>query len=732
MKRILALVLLAAMLVSCGTVSVGKTPTSAVSVSTSAEEAAEWLSDKLGGLDGSFTLGVGEDAESYGVDLSGLRDDGYVIRKQNGTSLIFGKTEEGLDRAVRRYYKDCTDTDSANITYGEGYRVKSITVAERPLSDYAIRVIADDDYLHGYAATELRKYFGEACGVYPEIVSEDPEHGIYIVQVKPDSERYETLGDEGFTIEVDEKGDLYIYGGQYRGCLYGVYGFLEDYIGYRFIYDCDWRGTMDYLYEADAVDVPAGTSDTQTPSFALRDFYYSGDAHKYGDLPTDYLMKLKYVGGRINGGNRNQYNGYRVLTCACHGINTVSGTFPDYDRSEKKQPCYTSEENIELAIKGYTEYLEKQEAKGYVIGRDICEIDVAQDDFGNFCECPTCMEYITSEGGYVGPVLYFTNELAKVFAEKYGDDFYVKMLSYWGTTKPPKNMLPEKNVSVSYCFYNDLNKSVCYNHCIDGSECVEDSGLSGTWNVTNYPYAKELKGWSEIATRIIVWYYPGAWDCYGLSSSTIKNLRADMAFLESLGTIDGIFLCPWVYDQTETYIDRYLLGRLMWDATISEEEYWELIEEYITILGGSGSKYIVEYLHSQIDDVAGDGCWSAMAWSAPDKRVNLDRARDTFDYYTTLFDRAIDLAETAEEERFCRSFGLSMYFTGLIATHTDWYLEGDEASREKYEKYYDYFTKYALEYRYFYGEIFTEKDVDIEKNPAELMDSQERYGEWWK
>ncbi len=730
MKRIIAAVSLAAILVSCGTVPTG-TPTSAVSVSTSAEASAEWLSNKLGGLDGSFVLGVGEDAESYGVDLSGLRDDGYVIRKQNGTSLIFGKTESGLDRAVRRYYKDCADTGSANITYGEGYRVKSITVADRSLADYAIRVIADDDDLHALAASELRKYLGEACGVYPEIVNDDPEHGIYIVQVKPDSERYATLGDEGFTVEVDEDGDLYIYGGQYRGCLYGVYGFLEDHIGYRFMYDCEQRGNMDYLYEADRVDIPAGTSDTQVPSFALRDFYYPGDDRSGNTyLPVEHLMKLKYSGSCIN--SNRYYNGYQIHTVACHGIQMVSGLFPDYSRSDNKQPCFTSEENIEIAINGYKDYLKKREESGYVVGKDICEIDVAQDDFMVFCECSSCMEYINSEGGYIGPVLYFTNELARAFAAEYGEDFYVKMLSYWGTTKPPKNMRPEKNVNVSYCFYNDLEKSICYNHCIDGSECVEDSGLKGTWNVTNYPFAEELKEWSKIANRLTIWYYPGAWDCYGLTSSTIKNLRADMAFLESLGTIEGIFLCPWNYKQTETLIDRYLLAKLMWDATISEEEYWDLIEEYIMIYGGGGAKYIVEYLHSQIDDVAGNGCWSIMAWSAPGKRVNLERAKNTFDYHVELFDRAVSLAETAEEERFCRSFGLSMYFTGLISTHTDWYLEGDEALREKYTRYYDYFTKYALEYKYYYGDVFSEKDVDIEKNLAELMDSQERYGEWWK
>ena len=46
-----------------------------------------------------------------------------------------------------------------------------------------------------------------------------------------------TLGEEGFTLSVKDNGNLYITGGKWRGCMYGVYELLERYIGWRFFFN---------------------------------------------------------------------------------------------------------------------------------------------------------------------------------------------------------------------------------------------------------------------------------------------------------------------------------------------------------------------------------------------------------------------------------------------------------------------------------------------------------------
>ena len=108
-------------------------------------------------------------------------------------------------------------------------------------------------------------------------------------------------------------------------------------------------------------------------------------------------------------------------------------------------------------------------ASGLEIGKEFTAVDVAQPDSSDFCKCKNCMNAIAAERANSAPVLYFTNIMADVMAEKF-PGLWVSMLAYWGTSDPPKKTVPRDNVNVSYCFYNDINKLVCGNHSLNGEE----------------------------------------------------------------------------------------------------------------------------------------------------------------------------------------------------------------------------------------------------------------------
>ena len=63
------------------------------SASDAAAPYADYLDSRLGESAAGVTVGTAEDAARFDVDLSTLRDDGYVIRKKDGDALILGKTE---------------------------------------------------------------------------------------------------------------------------------------------------------------------------------------------------------------------------------------------------------------------------------------------------------------------------------------------------------------------------------------------------------------------------------------------------------------------------------------------------------------------------------------------------------------------------------------------------------------------------------------------------------------
>ena len=81
-------------------------------------------------------------AASLGIDMTSFESGGYTIRRIDGQTAILGKTADGVDRAVRDFVKHQSDADY-EVTVGEGYRVKKLTVAGNDIADYVIVLPAD-------------------------------------------------------------------------------------------------------------------------------------------------------------------------------------------------------------------------------------------------------------------------------------------------------------------------------------------------------------------------------------------------------------------------------------------------------------------------------------------------------------------------------------------------------------------------------------------------------------
>lgn len=735
MKRIislaLSLVTAATVMASCATVDDAR---GSITASADARKYADWLCDRLDTVPEGLTLGIGSD-ERYAVDMSDFSDEGYVIRSVGDETVAFGKTAEGLDRAVRAYAKavEAGQRDGFDVVYGEGYRVKRLTVAGRDISEYSIYMDCAKDECHTLAATELRDFIGKACGFYPEITDTETEHMIVLEQVLPDDERYATLGDEGFTIEVKDSGDLYITGGQWRGCLFGVSEFLEKYVGWRFLYDfynmesysdnfAD--GCIDYLYESEHVDVPGGTCDTQTPVVGSRRFIKTlTDYGVYG-----YRQKDNYHLA-TNPEIRQRFNGYGISRVAMHGL--LDGPykdFVDWEPGAYSQPCFTDEENIEISIEYYTNYVREQLAAGKVVGKDLLEVDVAQLDSPYFCTCESCQEYIALDGGHSGPVLYFTNRIAEAIAE-IDPEIKVMMLAYMGNTAAPKVTRPLDNVSVSFCFYTDMGRSFCNNHPLDGEQCTgaDDGGVF----VTNQTAAKEIRDWSEICRSLTVWYYPGNWRITAITTPLLENIYYDMQFLLSIENVDAIFSCPAAYNnimgyyRAEEMFVPYMLAKLAWGGeSITYGDYLDMVKEYFYILCGDGCEEIMQYL-LLLERVTVDECFTTMHSGNDinvEERLNYRKFAESFDLMAELYESAMGKADTRWQENYIENMTLTMYFTGLAATYEPWYVNGDADSRAKYAEYYGHFKDIALKHRfYIHGFMeekvyLTESHFNIEEN----------------
>ena len=91
-----------------------------------------------------------------------------------------------------------------------------------------------------------------------------------------------------------------------------------------------------------------------------------------------------------------------------------------------------------------------------------------------------------------------------------------------------------------------------------------------------------------------------------------------------------------------------------------------------------------------------------------------------------LYNEAMRKADTEWQERYIENMSLTMYFTGLAATHDDRYVNGDDDSRAKYAQYYEHFKTIALDHDfYIHGFVeskvyLTEEHFNIEENIEKL------------
>ena len=144
-----------------------------------------------------------------------------------------------------------------------------------------------------YAAEEFRLWFGKATGIHLPL---RPTHQAkpHMVFIGEDASALDsgTLEEEELQIVV-ESDRLIIAGGRPRGTLYGVYQFLEDFFGMRFL-------THDHTHVPDAPPprIPCGTY-SYNPPFSFRSNGYYENV-----VNPEFAARL-----RVNRETEDEYRG---------------------------------------------------------------------------------------------------------------------------------------------------------------------------------------------------------------------------------------------------------------------------------------------------------------------------------------------------------------------------------------------------------------------------------------
>ncbi len=442
-----------------------------------------------------------------------------------------------------------------------------------------------------YAAEELQHFLAEATGQKLPIHKEAAAGAGHIFVGESKAMRaakvgFDTagMGEEDLRIIVRD-GNIAIAGGRPRGTLYGVYTFLEDQLGVRFL-------------TPDQTHVPA-----------------AGKSHPVGPLDYSYHPPLSFRWSNYGENNRNPVFAARMrCNTVTHdakfggvtGRRLISHSFthqlptsrygkdhPEYfalrngerlsdvkNDGRQTQPCVSNPDVVRIVTDSVLASVAEHP--------DRTNISVSQNDNGRYCQCKRCAALDTQADSHMGAQLALVNAVADAVAAKHpGVD--VGTLSYQYTRKPPKNIRPRPNVQIQLC----------------SIECSQIYPIDDPASPRNKEFCEDLVGWGKICDDICVWTYNTNFHNYLLPCPNLRNIEPNIRlfvthhakgiFMQGPGNALGGDFCG---------LRNYMTGRLLWNPDLRGEE---LMDEFLRLHYGKAAPPIRKFLDRLCDNARAKG-----------------------------------------------------------------------------------------------------------------------------
>ncbi|WOK08186.1 DUF4838 domain-containing protein [Imperialibacter roseus] len=410
------------------------------------------------------------------------------------------------------------------------------------------------------AANVLQDYLLQISGAALPIIEADRSRSRYEI-VLGQNERLGELGlpinlnelkEDGFLIKTDSL-RLIIAGGNEKGTLYGVYSFLEKYLG------CRMYSPKVKVVPRQATIMLDKIDDLQVPVIGFRDTHYRVT---WDEEYTDW-HKLDHdaKGGRPDWG------------MWVHTFNELVPPDVYYDEhpeyfamvNGKRLPtqlCLTNHDVLDITIQNLRRKIaENPEAKYW---------SVSQNDNRNFCTCDNCKAIDDREDSPSGSIIQFVNQVADQFPDK-----MISTLAYEYGRAAPKTLIPRDNVNIMLC----------------SIEAYRDKPIEA--DTTSADFVKDVQDWGKIAKDIIVWDYVIQFNHLISPFPNLHTLKPNIQFFAKNG-VNALF------EQGNREVGgefaalrAYLLSKLMWNP---EEDVARLMSDFLNGYYGAAAKPIQQYI----------------------------------------------------------------------------------------------------------------------------------------
>ncbi|NQY92296.1 MAG: DUF4838 domain-containing protein [Deltaproteobacteria bacterium] len=484
------------------------------------------------------------------------------------------------------------------------------------LDGWEIVVAPDAIASEVYAAEEFRDHLTKAGGPMLAIVRTTAKNDQHVYIGSGEDMRRSPAGFDTDRFESDDfriivrNGHIAIAGGRPRGTLYGVYTFLEDYLGVRFV-TADFThipelkqhrmvGPIDRFYHPPLVWRWADfKTNYRRPDFAAR-LRLNGDAVS---TPRSNRVRPMPVGS-TDWSIVGRYGGRSSTELVLH---TLQDLIPPSEYAEKHPEYYQLWKGEKLVEKRYSDgrFVEglqpclshpdvrrivTENALSRLAARpDLKNVNVGQNDSNRYCDCPRCSAIDDPEGSPAGSMLAIVNVVADEVSQKFPDRL-VATFAYAWSQEPPKHLRPRENVLIWFC------QNQCFIHSLDDSSCER-----------NAVQHDRMKRWSDMTDQLYVWAYYMNHDRRGfqLPLPNLQWIERDVRTWAGLG-VQGVFAQAFSSSHGNEFeeLRNYILSRMMWDPS---QDAQQLMDEWLGLYYGRAAPPIRRWLRRLHDRVLASG-----------------------------------------------------------------------------------------------------------------------------
>jgi hypothetical protein len=415
------------------------------------------------------------------------------------------------------------------------------------ISQNIVIVKSDKSHILDVAANDLSYYLDQITQTKPEILLKIPKNKRAIILTKLPADE---LKEDGFIIKSMGT-NLIIAGANDRGVLFGVFYFLDHYLGCKFL-------AADYEYISHFMRKELGDiNDKQEPRFTYREiFFQEGD---------DSVFAFKSL---LNGhlGHRTVENeADEIYTKAINTHTFISSSLIDEQYECSGQFDFADENVKKYALNSLDEKLSALENNRYKY------VMLEHEDRGSFCTNGL------NEGERPSKIfLEYTRYLAQSMVHKYPHDMFFYQAYLWSRQAPKKAKKLPENLGVHFAVIE-----------ADFSKPLRSNENRTIWD--------DLMGWGKLTDHVVIWHYSVNFGGYMFPYPNLYALDKDIKDLAALPFVKGLFvqgsygtaggdlanLRLWVY------------AKLLWNPKHNIDD---LIGEFCTYYYGAASADIEHYI----------------------------------------------------------------------------------------------------------------------------------------